>query len=308
MGLLDTAKNALDSGLELAGNAAGAAARAATDAGVEHSSPMRELARLCDDGSAMGWHEANGGNVSVRLSEQEAQSVASALSQDTAWMDLGLSCPGIDGALLAVTAAGSHLRLVSQELSKSCGIVEIGCDGSAWRPVWGFADGAHPTSELASHVLIHDVRAKATGGSSRILYHAHPANIVALTMVTDPSAKKLSRILWKSLTESIMLFPEGLGYVPWMVPGTSELAQATAQQMEAHRAVIWAHHGLFASAKSFEGVFGLMQTADKAAGIYLAALAANGGSSEFASSISDAQLIRMCDELGLDCKREWLEG
>ena len=308
MGLLDTAKNAFDSGLELAGNAADDAARAATDASVAHASLMRELARLCDDGSAMGWHEANGGNVSVRLSEQDAQSFAGALSTDAPWTDLGQSCPSMDGALLAVTAAGSHLRLVSQELSKSCGIVEIGCGGSAWRPVWGFADGARPTSELASHVLIHDVRAKVSGGSSRILYHAHPANIVALTMVTDPSAKKLSRILWKSLTESIMLFPEGLGYVPWMVPGSSELAQATAQQMEAHRAVIWAHHGLFAAGASFAEVFGLIQTADKAAGIYLAALAANGGNSKFASSISNAQLIEMCKELGLDCNREWLEG
>ena len=51
----------------------------------------------------------------------------------------------------------------------------------------------------------------------------------------------------------------------------------------------------------------MAHTIDKAAGIYLSARAANGGNDDFASTISNENLLQICDELSLDCKREWLE-
>ena len=77
--------------------------------------------------------------------------------------------------------------------------------------------------------------------------------------------------------------------------------------MREYPAVVWAHHGLFTSGSSFQDVFGMAHTIDKAAGIYLSARAANGGSDDFASTISNENLLQICDELSLDCKREWLE-
>ncbi len=308
MGLLDAAKTALDTGLEMASDACESASRAASGLCVERSSFMTRLAELCSKGFAMGWHEANGGNVSYRLAQADIDSSRGAFAQDASWVDLGASCPEMDGEFLAVTATGSYLEYVEKSIAASCGIVEIGQRGRAYRVVWGFSGGGRPTSELASHVLIHAVRKKATAGKSRILYHAHPANVVALTMVAKPSAKKVTKALWKSMTECIMLFPQGVGYVPWMVPGSTKIAQATAEQMETYDAVIWAHHGLFTSGASFEEVFGLAHTIDKAAGIYLAARAANGGNDSFASTISDANLIEMCDALALDARRDWLAG
>ena len=308
MGLLDTAKSTLDNGFEMAAGTVGKAVRAAGDLGIEHSSYMQSLAALCQCGFEQGWHEANGGNVSYRLNKEEVEASKAAFCKDAPWVELETPCEQMGGQFFAVTATGCHLRRVPDTLPANCGIVEIGRSGSSWRTVWGFAKGGKPTSELASHLLIHAVRARVTGGAARVLYHAHPANVIALTMITKPSAKKLTRVLWKSLTECIMLTGQGVGYVPWMVPGSDQIAYATAQQMETHNAVIWAHHGLFSSGNSFDEVFGLAHTIDKAAGIYLTARAANGGSDKFASSISDAQLIEMCDTLHIDCKREWLDA
>ena len=46
--------------------------------------------------------------------------------------------------------------------------------------------------------------------------------------------------------ESIVVFPEGIGVIPYMTPGTNAIGEATAAKMAEFRAVIWPHHGLFA--------------------------------------------------------------
>ena len=307
MGFLDAAKSALDTGMSMAGNAVDSVASAASDLGVEHSAFMRSLANLCSEGWKMGWHEANGGNISYRLTSEEVSSYQGAFRRDERWVALGCSCPQMAGEYFAVTGTGTHLRLAEGSVSKSAGIVEIGPQGDSYRIVWGLVGGGAPTSELASHILIHAVRAAATNDRSRILYHAHPANVVALTMVSPGSPREITRRLWGAMTECIMLFPQGVGFVEWKVPGGVEIARATAEQMESFPAVVWAHHGLFTSGATFDEVFGMAHTVDKAAGIYLTARSANSGSESFASQISDAQLLQLCDELGLACKREWLE-
>ena len=68
-------------------------------------------------------------------------------------------------------------------------------------------------------------------------------------------------------TEDPVIFPEGIGVVPWMVPGGSEIAKATSELMKKYNIVVWTHHGMFCSGKDFDEAFGLMDTAEKAAEI-----------------------------------------
>ena len=81
----------------------------------------------------------------------------------------------------------------------------------------------------------------------------------------------MTRILWQSETECAVVFPEGIGIVPWMVPGGTEIAEATARLIKHYPAVVWSYHGAFASGSSFDEAFGLMHTIEKAAEIYLKA-------------------------------------
>ena len=66
-----------------------------------------------------------------------------------------------------------------------------------------------------------------------------------------------------------MLFrsPDGVGVVPWMVPGGREIAVATSELMKKYDLAIWAHHGMFAAGEDFDLTFGLMHTAEKSAEI-----------------------------------------
>ena len=64
-----------------------------------------------------------------------------------------------------------------------------------------------------------------------------------------------------------MVFPDGVGVVPWMVPGGRAIAVKTAELMKKYDVVIWAHHGMFCSGEDFDLTFGLLHTVEKSAEI-----------------------------------------
>ena len=275
---------------------------------VERLPFMERFIRLCADGWDQGWHERNGGNLSYRMSAEDAELCLSLLEgRPSVWMPMDVRAESLGGSFFTVTGAGRYLRNVPLDPKRSVGVVELNDAGDAWRIVWGLTDGGRPTSEFSSHVLIHEVRRDATGGANRVLYHAHPPNIAALTAVMPLDAREITRALWKAMTECIMVFPQGVGVVPWMVPGSAAIARATSDLMKNCDAAVWALHGMFCSGASFDEAFGLMHTIEKAAGIYLAARAANGGSDAFLNTISDDDLRAIARELGLDVNEAFLD-
>ena len=68
-------------------------------------------------------------------------------------------------------------------------------------------------------------------------------------------------------TECPVVFPDGVGVVPWMVPGGRDIAVATSELMKKYDVAIWAHHGMFAAGEDFDLTFGLMHTVEKSAEI-----------------------------------------
>ncbi len=300
MGFFDNAQEMLDKGVSVAKGAVSGVA-------VEQQAFMKGFVRLCSDGWNQGWHERNGGNLSYRMAPEDVASCRSFFYDNpSSWVALGVQADNLRGEFFAVTAAGCHLRNVALDPDASVGIVEVNPAGDAWRIVWGFKDGGVPTSELPSHMLCHAARKKASAGASRVLYHAHPANTVALTNVVPLDARSFTRTLWKAHLESMVAFPQGIGVVPWMVPGGPEIAQATADALGTYEACVWAHHGLFASGADFDGAFGLASAVEKAASIYAAARAMNGGSDRFLSTIPDDGLRGIAAAYGLQANEAFL--
>lgn len=66
-----------------------------------------------------------------------------------------------------------------------------------------------------------------------------------------------------------MVFPDGVGILPWMVCGTSEIGLATAEKMKEYRIVIWTNHGIYGAGKDLDETFGLIETVEKTAQIYM---------------------------------------
>ena len=268
--------------------------------GLGHRPWMQEFAQLGSAGYAQGWHERNGGNASLRLTTDEVIALRyyTTTNQQNPWVPLGVEVPAMAEECLLVTAAGCAMEWVAQNPARFMGLVQIDGTGAYGRVLWGFEGGGRPTSELASHVVIQGARKEASDGASRVVYHCHPRVIAALGSVWPEDKALITTRLWKMMTEAIMVFPEGLGLVPCEVPGSLELAEATAEEARTHRAILWSRHGLLATGNSCEDAFGLAHVVVKAAEIYRDACALAGGP-DLPYLMTTAELKRLASGLNV---------
>lgn len=222
--------------------------------------------RMANDGWEQGWHERNGGNPSYRVKPKEAESVKENFEAGE-WREIGTSVPKLSGEYFLVTGSGKYFRNVILKPEDSLCMIELDEKGENYRIVWGLVNGGKPTSELPSHLMNHEVKKELTQGRYRVIYHAHPANVIALTFVLPLKDEVFTRELWEMATECPVVFPDGIGVVPWMVPGGREIAVETSKLMKSYDVAVWAHHGMFAAGEDFDLTFGLMHTVEKAAEI-----------------------------------------
>jgi len=227
--------------------------------------------RMANDGWEQGWHERNGGNLSYRVKAEEVESVKENFSIKE-WQPIGTTVPKLSGEYFLVTGSGKYFRNVMDKPEDSICMIELDEKGKNYRIVWGLVNGGRPTSELPSHLMNHEVKMLATDGKYRVIYHAHTVNIIALTFVLPLKDEVFTRELWEMATECPVVFPDGIGVVPWMVPGGKEIAVATSELMKKYDLAIWAHHGMFAAGEDFDLTFGLMHTAEKSAEILVKTL------------------------------------
>ena len=239
---------------------------------------IEDFMHMCHDGVRQGWHERNGGNLTYRMRPEEVEYCSRYFKKTPGeWVKMPVQATNLKGEYFITTGSGKFLENVELEPQKNIAIVEINEAGDSYRIVWGLEGGGKPTSEFPTHFMNHSVRKRVTNGANRVIYHAHTPYTIALTQVLPLEAEIFTRMLWKSDTECCVVFPGGVGVVPWMVPGGADIAKATCAEMEKYDAAIWAFHGLFVSGPDFDTAFGLMHTIEKAAQIATLALAANGG-------------------------------
>ena len=143
--------------------------------------------------------------------------------------------------------------------------------------------------------------------TNRVIYHSHTPGVIEMSFIVPLEDRAFSRILWQMMTECVVVFPAGVGVVPWMVPGGADIAKATSDLMKKYTAAVWAHHGLFVSGPDFDTAFGLAHTIEKAAELYIAARAANGGSDKFLNVISDQGLKDTCRDFGIQINEDFVD-
>ncbi len=266
---------------------------------------VKKYIRMADDGWHQGWHERNGGNLTYRLKDEEVAEMKPFFDETPRpWVSMGVTGENLAGSYFLSTGSGKFFRNVILDPEDSICVVEINDKGDSYRIVWGLVNGGKPTSEFPSHYMNHCVRAKATNGEYRVIYHAHPANIIAMTYVLPLTDRDFSRALWKSATECPVVFPGGVGVVPWMVPGGADIAMATCEKMKEFDAAVWAHHGLFASGPDFDITFGLMHTIEKSAQIWV--LQKSTGLPEL-QTIKDDELRAIARDFKVNLREEFLD-
>ena len=234
------------------------------------------VAEMCKTASNMyrlGWDERNGGNISYLLKEEE---VAQYLDLNEVIRTIPLmgvnevdfDASPLEGKIFIVTGTGKYFKNVESDPETNLGIVRIGKGGKEVELLWGFKDGGRPTSEFPAHMMSHMARL-SVDPENRVVMHSHPTNTLAMNFVHELDEKKFTHTLWEMCTECIVVFPEGVGVLPWMLCGTTEIGKATAEKMKEFRLVVWAMHGIYGAGKTLDETFGLIETVEKAAQIYM---------------------------------------
>ena len=234
---------------------------------------VREMCKTASNMYRLGWDERNGGNISYLLKNDE---VAEYLDLNKVVRTIPLmgvnavdfDASPLEGKIFIVTGTGKYFKNVEDDPETNLGIVRIGKGGKEVELLWGFRDGGRPTSEFPAHMMSHMARL-SVDPENRVVMHSHPTNTLAMNYVHELDEKKFTHSLWEMCTECIVVFPEGVGVLPWMLCGTTEIGVATAKKMKEFRLVIWAMHGIYGAGKTLDETFGLIETVEKAAQIYM---------------------------------------
>lgn len=228
---------------------------------------IKGFVELAKKGYEENWHERNGGNLSYRLKSEEIEKIKKYLNYNSSFNPIGTSVPKLSNEYFLVTGSGKFFSNIPLAPEDNICIIEIDGNGENYRILWGLNGGGTPTSELPTHLMNHEIKKETTKDNHRVIYHCHPANIIALTFVLPLDYKIFTRELWETATECPVVFPDGIGIVEWTVPGGRDIAVATSKLMHRFNAVIWAHHGLFCSGEDYDATFGLAHTIEKSAEI-----------------------------------------
>ena len=247
---------------------------------------IEEIKKTSGDMARRGWAESNGGNISLRLNEENYQYFDEFQPKSTA-VKLPIAMPEIANERFLVTGTGRFIRNIEIAPEKNIGVIEIDSTGENYQLLWGYEPVGAPTSELPAHLLSHCRIKEKTDNKSFAFIHTHPSSIIALTYaVANLNTKSLTKLLWQSHAECIVVFPQGVEFLPWTMAGSMELGKETANAISHRDLAVWQFHGICGCGRNLDEAFGRIDVAEKAADICLRVLAAGGAK----QTLSDIQL------------------
>ncbi len=261
---------------------------------------IKEMCATTANMYRLGWDERNGGNISYMLEESLVAEYLD-LGHVLRRIEIGFKADSLIGKIFIVTGTGKYFKNVKSDPENNLGIIRIAPDGSTAELLWGYADGGKFTSELPAHLMSHMARL-SVDPENRVVMHSHPTHTLAMNYVHELDEKKLTHTLWEMCTECIVVFPDGVGILPWMLCVTNSIGLATAEKMKEFRLVVWGMHGIYGAGKTLDETFGLIETVEKAAQIYMLTY-----TSPRINTITDAQMVELAEFFGVNYRKDFLE-
>lgn len=261
---------------------------------------VEEMKKTTANMYRLGWDERNGGNISYMLDENEVKQYLD-LNNVIRTIPIDFDAAELEGKIFIVTGTGKYFKNIEFDPAKNLGIIRIAKDGKTAELLWGYEDGGKFTSELPAHLMSHITRLKKDP-DHRVVIHTHPTNTLAMTHVHELDDKKFTHTIWEMCTECIVVFPDGIGVLPWMVCGNNEIGIATAKKMEEYRLVVWGLHGIYGAGKDMDETFGLIETVEKAAQLYMLIIG-----HEHINTIRDEELEAVAEAFKIDYRKDFLD-
>ena len=215
-----------------------------------------------------GWAERNGGNITVNVTKFVDDEIKT-LPAISEVKQIGITLPHLKGGYFYCKGTGKRMRDLARWPMDNGSIIRILDDCASYVII---ADNpVQPTSELPSHLAVHN-RMLEVGSPFNATVHTHPIELVAMSHTKKFLEKDvLTRLLWSMIPETKAFCPLGLGVVPYQLPGSEELANATMQELEDYDVVLWEKHGVFAKGLDVMDAFDQIDVLVKSADIYVKA-------------------------------------
>lgn len=229
------------------------------------SSLLQEAMETCHYFWQSGWGECHAGNLSYLLDEAQILEYKEDF-QVNRTIPIAFSTQGLVGRTFLVTRSGAVFRKALRNPQEDFGVVRI--KEAELEVLWGFESNQSPTSELSAHLQCHSQRL-AVDSKNRLVLHCHPTYTIMMTFMHPLVEKDFTETLWRLNSECVLVFPDGVGLLPWMVCGDGAIGEKTAKKMRDYRIVIWPYHGMFASGNDFDEVVGLIETIEKNAHVFM---------------------------------------
>jgi rhamnulose-1-phosphate aldolase len=215
-----------------------------------------------------GWAEGGGGNISVNVTEHYP-----AIRMDFRtfpMIPLEVKYPALAHHHIFISAKGSRMRNLAVDPGKNVCLIKISKKGDSYQVLYEDPESTLvPSSELPSHIAIHNFLVKEGKGEKAIV-HTHADELIALSHDKNlQNETRLNEVLLKMHTETAFFLPEGIGYVGLEVPGSQALAKANLKSLKNHKVVLWERHGCLAIGKDVNEAFDRIDLMAKAAKIYL---------------------------------------
>lgn len=215
-----------------------------------------------------GWAERNGGNITVNITEWVDDAIR-ALPAIEERKPIGAVLPHLKGCYFYCKGTNKRMRDLARQPMENGSVIRICEDCASYEII---ADQpVMPTSELPSHLSVHNYLI-AKGSPYKASVHTHPIELVAMSHHAKFLEKDVAtKLLWSMIPETKAFCPRGLGIVPYTLPGSVELADATIAELDDYDVVMWEKHGVFAVDVDVMAAFDQVDVLNKSALIYIAA-------------------------------------
>lgn len=212
-----------------------------------------------------GWAECNGGNLTVNVTEFVDDEMK-AMPAISPVLHLGRVLPNLKGCWFYCKGTGKKMRDLARDPMSNGSIIRILDDCETYEMVADKYVAA--TSELPAHLTMQDYLI-GSGSSYKATLHTHPIELVAMSNIPKfHSSEMLTRTVWSMITETRGLAPLGIGFIPFTMPGSFELADATLKEIATYDVVMWEKHGTFAVGLDLMNAFDQTDVLNKGAIIY----------------------------------------
>jgi rhamnulose-1-phosphate aldolase len=156
--------------------------------------------------------------------------------------------PEMAGSAFFVSGSGRRLREIIEDPTANLGCIVVDEGGATGRLYTSYQRlFKNLTSEFNSHLAVHYDQVMLSDTNFHAVIHAHPPYLTYLSHIQRYNDETyLNQHLLRWQPETIVQLPEGVGFVPFQLPGSPGLMQATVESLRQHRIVIWAKHGVMA--------------------------------------------------------------